>query len=101
MFRAHSESINITLKNEASENQIRNLLNETEGIEILDDRINNIFPEPIKASKKNKILVGRIRKDIGQDKNKGYELFISGDQIIKGAALNAVQILKLYQNKNL
>lgn len=100
VFRAHSESINITLKNKANEIKIREILNQTEGIEIADDREKNNFPEPINASEKHNIIVGRIRADLGQDKDKGYELFISGDQILKGAALNAVQILKLYQQKN-
>lgn len=100
VFRAHSESINITLKNKANEIEIREILNQTEGIEIADDREKNNFPEPINASEKHNIIVGRIRADLGQEKDKGYELFISGDQILKGAALNAVQILKLYQQKN-
>ena len=99
VFRAHSESINITLKNKATEKEIRDILNQTQGIEIMDDREKNNFPEPIKASEKHNIIVGRIRADLGQEKDKGYELFISGDQILKGAALNAVQILKLYQQK--
>jgi aspartate-semialdehyde dehydrogenase len=100
VFRAHSESINITLKNKATEKEIRNVLSKTEGIEIIDDRENNIFPEPILASKNKNVIVGRIRPDLGQEKDKGFELFISGDQILKGAALNAVQILKLFYNKN-
>ncbi|VVU95618.1 Semialdehyde dehydrogenase, dimerisation domain [seawater metagenome] len=94
VFRSHCETINITLKTKATENQIRETLNDTMGIEILDDRKNNNFPEPIISSNKYNIYVGRIRKDLGQEDNIGYELFISGDQILKGAALNAVQILK-------
>jgi aspartate-semialdehyde dehydrogenase len=98
--RAHSESINITLKNKADENAIRSLLYSTPGVKILDDRINNKFPEPILASGKNEVLVGRIRKDLGQEEGYGYELFIAGDQILKGAALNAVQILKYIEDNN-
>lgn len=99
VFRAHSESINITLKNKATEIEIKDILNHTEGIEIVDNREKNNFPEPINASEKHNIIVGRIRADLGQEKDKGYELFISGDQILKGAALNAVQILNIYQKK--
>ena len=95
VFRAHCESINITLEKSATEEEIRNLLINTEGIKIMDDRINNNFPEPILTSNKYDIYVGRIRPDLSQEKNKGYELFISGDQILKGAALNAVQILNV------
>jgi aspartate-semialdehyde dehydrogenase len=95
VMRAHSESINITLSKKTSEEKIRQILERTEGVKIIDDRINNIFPEPINTSKKYDVFVGRIRKDLGQKDGYGYEFFISGDQILKGAALNAVQILKL------
>lgn len=98
VLRAHSESINITLCNKATEEEIREILNNTDGVKIMDDRINNHFPEPLKTSNKFDTYVGRIRKDLGQDDGYGYELFISGDQILKGAALNAVQILKLIQD---
>ena len=68
----------------------------TRGIKIIDDRHHNIFPEPILASEQNDILVGRIRKDISQPDQLGYELFISGDQLLKGAALNAIQIAEIF-----
>lgn len=96
VMRAHAESINITLKQEASEEEVRELLSSAPGVTIVDDRDANNFPTPLLASGKDDIYVGRIRKDIsqanGSEKTKGFDLFVCGDQIRKGAALNAVQI---------
>ena len=64
-------------------------------MEIVDDREKNHFPMPLEADGRDDILVGRIRKDISQDDGRGIEMFVSGDQIRKGAALNAVQIAEL------
>lgn len=62
------------------------------GVKIVDDREKNYFPMPIDASGKDEVLVGRIRQDVSQPDGRGIELFVSGDQLRKGAALNAVQI---------
>eukprot|EP01051_Picozoa_sp_SAG22_P006374 SAG22_NODE_415_length_10814_cov_10.762109_6_plen_194_part_00 len=62
------------------------------GLQLCDDRANNQHPEPMKASFEYDILVGRIREDLGQEPGYGIEMLISGDQLLKGAALNAVQI---------
>ena len=69
---------------------IYEILEKAPGIKILDDRENNLFPEPLIASGKNDVYVGRIRKSLIDDKT--LELFIVGDQLLKGAALNAVEI---------
>jgi aspartate-semialdehyde dehydrogenase len=61
-------------------------------VRIVDDRAANRFPEPIDAAGGDDVLVGRIRADLSQAPGKGLDLFVSGDQIRKGAALNAVQI---------
>jgi len=58
----------------------------------VDDRKNNKFPEPIDASGTDDMLVGRIRADHSQPPGYGLNLFVAGDQLRKGAALNAVQI---------
>jgi aspartate-semialdehyde dehydrogenase len=58
----------------------------------VDDREANHFPMPLEASGQDDVLVGRIRQDISRDDGRGIELFVSGDQIRKGAATNAVQI---------
>ncbi len=58
-------------------------------------RQNNRFPTPLDATTKDDVYVGRIRRDISRDDDKGLEIFVCGDQIKKGAALNAVQIAEL------
>ncbi|HNJ04041.1 MAG TPA: Asd/ArgC dimerization domain-containing protein, partial [Leptospiraceae bacterium] len=62
------------------------------GVRLQDDRKNNHFPMPLEASGQDDVLVGRIRKDIGSTSGKEIDLFCCGDQLLKGAALNAVQI---------
>ena len=62
------------------------------GVKLIDNRIDNIFPEPILSNYQDEVFVGRIRNRIGDNTSTRFELFISGDQLLKGAALNAVQI---------
>ncbi len=95
VLRAHSESINLTFSEPVDENQVREILGSAEGVKLVDDRERNYFPMPLDASDQDDILVGRIRKDLSQPDGRGLELFVSGDQIRKGAALNAVQIAEL------
>ncbi|MCP4375813.1 MAG: aspartate-semialdehyde dehydrogenase [bacterium] len=95
VMRAHSESINLQFTNPITEDEVREILADAPGIKIVDDRENSYFPMPLDASDKDDILVGRIRSDISQPDGCGIELFVSGDQIRKGAALNAVQIAEL------
>lgn len=92
VLRAHSESINLTFEKPLSEDQAREILRAAPGVTIVDDRANNRFPEPIHASGQDDVLVGRIRADQSQDPGMGLDLFVCGDQLRKGAALNAVQI---------
>ena len=66
-----------------------------EGITLLDDIKNNIFPEPLISSEKNDVYVGRIVGDFYGDKKK-FSMLISGDQLLKGAALNALQIYERF-----
>jgi aspartate-semialdehyde dehydrogenase len=92
VLRAHCESINLTLKKPLSEDEAREILRSAPGVKVVDDRTNNKFPEPIDASGGDDVLVGRIRADHSQPPGMGLNLFVSGDQLRKGAALNAVQI---------
>jgi len=94
-MRAHSESINLEFTNPMSEQQVRDLLADAPGVKIVDDRENSYFPMPLDATDQNDILVGRIREDKSLDGGVGIDMFVSGDQIRKGAALNAVQIAEL------
>ena len=92
VFRAHSESIMLELKRPADPKKIRALLAKSPGVKVVDDPAKNHFPMPLEASGQDDVLVGRIRQDISRDDGRGIELFVSGDQIRKGAATNAVQI---------
>ena len=95
VMRAHAESINLTFERPLSEAQAREILHDAPGVEVLDDRAGNRFPTPLLASGRDEVLVGRIRRDVSQDEGYGMDLFVCGDQIRKGAALNAVQIAEL------
>ncbi|EGD72566.1 aspartate-semialdehyde dehydrogenase [Salpingoeca rosetta] len=95
VLRAHCEAINLTFSSPVSEEEVRAALAAAPGVLILDDRQHNQFPEPLLASGEDDVLVGRIRPDLSQPHGMGYELFIAGDQLLKGAALNAVQIAEL------
>lgn len=92
VLRAHSEAINLTFDKPISADDARRILSSAPGVKIVDDRAKNCFPMPIDASGKDEVLVGRIRQDISQPDGRGIDLFVSGDQLRKGAALNAVQI---------
>ncbi|MCA9396304.1 MAG: aspartate-semialdehyde dehydrogenase [Candidatus Omnitrophica bacterium] len=90
VFRAHSESILVEFSSPMNPAKAKAILKKTAGVKIVDDQKNNRFPMPIDATNGDDILVGRIRQDLNS--NKALQLFVSGDQIRKGAALNAVQI---------
>ena len=92
VMRAHSESINLEFERPMSEAEARDILAAAPGVKIVDDRERSYFPMPLDASGQDDILVGRIRQDISQTDCRGIEMFVSGDQLRKGAALNAVQI---------
>jgi len=90
--RAHSESINIEFERPMSVDQVREILSKAPGVKIVDNIDANHFPMPLDASGQDDVLVGRIRQDISREDGRGIDLFVSGDQIRKGAATNAVQI---------
>jgi len=99
VLRAHSESINLEFENPFDVAQAREILSQAPGVKLVDDWQANYFPMPIDASGKDEVLVGRIRQDISNPN--GLELWLCGDQIRKGAALNAIQIAELLIEKNL
>lgn len=94
-FRAHAESIHLLLSKPAEIDRIRNLLERFPGVRLVDDRKKNYFPMPLEASGQDDVLVGRVRKDLFRQDGREIELFCCGDQLLKGAALNAVQIAEL------
>lgn len=89
-LRAHCESINVEFETGTTVQDIYAILDNTHGVKIFEDRALNRWPMPIDAAEKDDILVGRIRQD--HSRANTFELWVSGDQIRKGAALNAVQI---------
>ena len=101
VFRSHCESVNIEFEEPSNLNDIYNILENQQGIEIVDDKKDGKFPEPINTENKFNIQVGRIRYDFNDKDCKKLNLFLSGDQLLKGAALNAYQILNLCQNINI
>ena len=78
-----------------STTEVRNLLASAPGVRIVDDIERNYFPMPDDASGQDDILVGRIRADMSDPSGRSIALFVAGDQLLKGAALNAVQIAEL------
>lgn len=99
VLRAHTESINLTLKQPLSPERARALLAEAPGVEIVDDPQKNLFPMPTIATGRDAVYVGRIRRDLSQPEGMGLDLFVCGDQLRKGAALNAVQIAEMLVGK--
>ncbi|NDJ19638.1 aspartate-semialdehyde dehydrogenase [Myxacorys almedinensis] len=99
VLRAHSESINLEFEQPFSVEHAREILSQAPGVKLVEDWQKNYFPMPIDASGKDEVLVGRIRQDLSHPN--GLELWLCGDQIRKGAALNAVQIAELLIQKNL
>ena len=94
-MRAHAESVNLEFDEAFPVAEARALLEEAVGVSLIDDRANNRFPMPLDATDKDDIMVGRIREDLSVPGGKGLALFLCGDQIKKGAALNAVQVAEL------
>ena len=100
VFRAHAESIYLELENEINLTKIRQDIEAFPGLSIIDDRKRNYFPMPLESTKKDEIFVGRLRQSISavslnassRGHSRGLNLWCCGDQLRKGAALNAVQI---------
>ena len=92
VMRAHCESINLEFTDPITPAEARDILSLAPGVTVVDDVENNRFPMPIDASGKDDCLVGRIRQDESVPDNRAIKLWVAGDQLRKGAALNAVQI---------
>ena len=99
VLRAHSEAINLEFEKPLSVEQARVAIAAAPGVKLVEDWDNNYFAMPIDATGKDPVLVGRIRQDISH--TCGLELWLCGDQIRKGAALNAIQIAELLIQENL
>ncbi|MGH8211281.1 MAG: aspartate-semialdehyde dehydrogenase [Steroidobacteraceae bacterium] len=95
VLRAHSISINFECERPITPAQVRDIVQTAPGVKLVDDAERNYFPMPKDASGQDPILVGRIRQDLSDPSGHSIALFVAGDQLLKGAALNAVQIAEL------
>lgn len=95
VFNSHSVEINVSLKKDASIEDIRDLLRKAPGLVLMDDPQNNVYPMAIDATGHDEVYVGRIRRDISQENS--YHIWCVADNIRKGAANNAVQIAELLE----
>jgi aspartate-semialdehyde dehydrogenase len=92
VLRAHSVAITFECERPITPVEVRALLQDAPGVKLVDDAERNYFPMPKDASGQDAILVGRIRQDVSDPSGRSIVLFVAGDQLLKGAALNAVQI---------
>ena len=93
VLRAHSEAVNVEFTEPFPVTEARELLAAAPGVELLEDPASNRFPMPTDVTGRDPVVVGRIRQDISEEK--ALEFWLCGDQIRKGAALNAIQIAEL------
>ncbi len=98
VLRAHSEAVNIQFDQPFPVEKARRLLSEAPGVHLIEDFDKNRFPMPIDVTGKDSVAIGRIRQDISDPNS--LEFWLCGDQIRKGAALNAVQIAELLLTKS-
>ena len=99
VFNGHAESINLEFDEELDAARAREVLASAEGVTVIDDLEDSKFPTPLECSGNENILVGRIRQDKSVDH--GLALFVAGDNLWKGAALNAIQIAEKLIELNL
>jgi aspartate-semialdehyde dehydrogenase len=95
VLRAHSVAINFECERPITPAQVRDIMQTAPGVKVVDDVERNYFPMPKDASGQDPILVGRIRQDVSDPSGRSIAMFVAGDQLLKGAALNAVQIAEL------
>ena len=96
---SHSESVNIELREKTNCEDLKALLNETNGVIVQDDPEKNLYPMPIYAEGKDEVFVGRIRKDFSKENS--FNLWIVSDNLRKGAATNTIQIAEYLVKNNL
>ena len=92
VMRAHAIAASVEFARPVAVDEARALLAAAPGVRLVDDRAANHFPMPSEASGQDDVLVGRLRSDLGDPSGRTLALFVAGDQLLKGAALNAVQI---------
>lgn len=95
VLRAHCEALTIECSRPISPQEVRAILSKAPGVKIVDDPGRNYFPMPRDASGQGDVLVGRIRQDMSDPRGRSIAMFVAGDQLLKGAALNGLQIAEL------
>ncbi|MFO7324183.1 MAG: aspartate-semialdehyde dehydrogenase [Pseudomonadota bacterium] len=95
VLRAHCVAVNFECESPISAEEVRRIVAGAPGVKLVDDPERNYFPMPKDASGQDDILVGRIRQDVSDPAGRSVAMFVAGDQLLKGAALNAVQIAEL------
>jgi aspartate-semialdehyde dehydrogenase len=98
VFTSHSESLNIETKDKIAIEAVRKALNNAKGVTLKDDFKNLIYPTTLDSSNRDNVFVGRVREDISV--NNGICMWVVGDQLRKGAALNAIQIAEILIGKD-
>ena len=101
VLRAHSEALTFECERPITPAEVREILAAAPGVKLIDDPVKNYFPMPKDASGQDDVLVGRIRQDSSDPSGKSIAMFVAGDQLLKGAALNAVQIAEVMVAKGL
>jgi len=101
VLRAHSESLTFECERPITPAEVREILRTAPGVKLVDDPEKNYFPMPKDASGQGDVLVGRIRQDLSDPSGKSITMFVAGDQLLKGAALNAVQIAEVMVQRGL
>jgi aspartate-semialdehyde dehydrogenase len=96
-LRSHSESVWVETEQPLTVAQVREALAKAPGVTLKDDPQNYVYPMPLESAGKDDVYVGRIRQDLANDH--GITLWLTGDQIRKGAALNAVQIAEFLEQR--
>lgn len=94
VMRSHSISVTLDLEKKLSVDEVKSILSNVKGVKLVDDQKNHLYPMPLNTTDKDIVEVGRIRQDLVFEN--GITLWCCGDQIRKGAATNAVQILELF-----
>ena len=98
VYRSHSESINVEFENDLNLEEMQKALAAFPGVQVIDNPQEQLYPMPLYTSEKDDVYVGRLRRDESNDKT--YNMWVVGDQIRKGAALNTLQIAETMIKNN-
>lgn len=98
VYRSHSESINVEFENDLNLEEMQKALAAFPGVQVIDNPQEQLYPMPLYTSEKDDVYVGRLRRDESNDKT--FNMWVVGDQIRKGAALNTLQIAETMIKNN-